>query len=184
MMVFTPGVRNASWGCTIAEITLSDNARSDEFREFGKKIADSTGSINFVVDTSLIDKPKETLRLLESLYPGAIAAALLIGGFLCCLMILQSSKEAAIMRVLGTTKRKTRSLLALEQALLGIAGLTLGVAALLTYNGAALSGIAPQLQLFAALFFATTLACAASCSTLATHRSPLELSAGERVIRC
>jgi ABC-type antimicrobial peptide transport system permease subunit len=77
--------------------------------------------------------------------------------------------------VLGTTKRKTRSLLALEQILLGLVGLILGAAALLIYNGAALSGIAPQLQLFAALFFATILACAAVCSTLATRRSPLEL---------
>jgi len=104
-----------------------------------------------------------------------IAAAMLIGGFLCCLMILQSSKEASIMRVLGTTKRKTRTILSLELASLNIAGLIVGFCTLSIYHGGEIVTILNRLYLFAALFVAMILACAAASSALATRRSALEL---------
>jgi ABC-type antimicrobial peptide transport system permease subunit len=100
---------------------------------------------------------------------------LLIGGFLCSLVILQSSKEAATMRVLGATKLKTRAMLTLEQALLGAGGLALGAGAMLMHKGTGLAAIAGRLYAFAALYFGTVVAAAVACAVLATHRSPLEL---------
>jgi hypothetical protein len=105
----------------------------------------------------------------------AVTAALLIGGFLCCLVIVQSSKEAAIMRIQGTTKRKTRAILTLEQLLLSIAGLVIGAFGLLAYKGPELSVVAVQLGLFAGLYFAVILGSAVICSVLATRRNVLEL---------
>ena len=174
-ILFTPGSRRSSWGLTVAEISPVDNMRAEVLREYGERVANSTGTINFVIDTSRLEEPIKTLRLLETLYPGALAAALLIGAFLCCLLILQLSKEAAIMRILGTTKRKTRAILSLERVFLSIAGVIVGAAALLIYNGAALFSISSQLGLYTALYIACILASAIICSALATRRSSLEL---------
>jgi len=175
MMLFTPGALNAYWGLVVAEITLADNIRADEFREYGERIANSTGSISFVVDTSMLEGPRKTLRLLEALYPGTLAAALLIGGFLCCLMILQSSKEAAIMRIQGVPRRKTSLLLSLEQILFSIVGTALGICMMLIYKGSAIKVISAELALYAVLYFSIILASALACSALVTRRSVLDL---------
>ena len=173
--VFTPGSHDAEWRLDIAEVTLADNNRVDEFREWGKSIVNPTASLDFVLDTSKLENIRNTLRLLEALYPGVLAATLLIGGALCCLAVLRSSKEAAIMRVLGTTKRKTRSILVLERVLLNIAGLAAGTLALFVYNGRVLAEIVGPLYLFTGMYLAAVLAAAAVCSALATHRSALEM---------
>ena len=79
------------------------------------------------------------------------------------------------MRILGTTKRKTRSLLLIEQVLLGIAGLVFGVFAMFVYKGRDLAAITSKAALFAALYFAAIVASALACSALATRHSALEL---------
>jgi hypothetical protein len=127
------------------------------------------------MDTGKLENLENSMNLLRTLYPIVIAAAMLIGGFLCCLMILQSSKEASIMRVLGATKRKTRAILSLELASLNIAGLILGFCALSIYHGGEITAILNRLYAFAALFVAMILVCAVAASALATRRSALEL---------
>ena len=159
----------------VAEFTLADNFRSEEFRTYADRLVMIDGAMEFVMDTSKLENPRNTLRLLESLYPGAFAAALLIGGFLCCLIIVQSSKEAAIMRIQGTTKGRTRALLSIEQISLSVAGLVVGWLALLIYRGRELGEISGEMALFAALYFGVILASAVVCSVLATRRSALGL---------
>ena len=158
----------------MAEFKLVDNLRADEVREYGERVAKSFGVV-FLMDTSKLENPRNTMRLLEALYPVTLVAALLIGGFLCCLVILQSSKEAAIMRILGTTNRKTRVLLALEQVILGIAGLAVGVCGLLLYQGHELTAISWQLYLFAVLYFCVILVSTIICAILVTRHSTLGL---------
>ncbi len=161
----------------VAEFILSDNFRSDEFRAFLQEQAGIglSGRLSLIMDTSELEHLLNAQRLLETLYPIAVAAALIIGGFLCCLVILQSSKEAAILRILGTTKRKTRAILSLEQIFLSVIGLIVGAGALLIYKGAGLSGILTQLLLFAGLYFAVIVTAAIVCASLATRRNVLEL---------
>ncbi len=156
----------------VAEFTLCDNYLANEFRSYSAKIA---GDSVFIMDTSKLEHLSNSLRLLETLYPIAVAAALIIGGFLCCLVILQSSKEAAILRILGTTKRKTRAILSLEQIFLSVLGLIIGAGALLIYKGTGLSGVLTQLLLFVGLYFAVVVAAAIVCASLATRRNVLEL---------
>jgi hypothetical protein len=115
------------------------------------------------------------LDLVNTMYPGALAAALLLGAFLCCLIILQSSKEAAIMRMLGTGKKATRLALALEQILPGIAGLAVGVCGMLLYKGSGLADISERLSLFAALYLGVILTAAAGSAVAVTRRSVLDL---------
>ena len=174
-LLITPGARNAPWGLVVAEITLADNDRVDDFRVYGENIARSTARIKYIFDDSRLEGPKKTLRLIEALYPGAVAAALLIGGFICALIIFQASKESAIMRILGTTKKKAGILLALEQAILGFAGLLLGICVLFIYKGRELAAVSGRIGLFAASLFVVITACAAVCSALATRRPALEL---------
>jgi ABC-type antimicrobial peptide transport system permease subunit len=90
-------------------------------------------------------------------------------------VIFHSSKEAAIMRVQGTTKRRTRAILALEQTLLCAAGLLIGGGALVVYNGAGLFDILTKLAVFAAMYFAVIALAAFGCSVAATSKNMLEL---------
>lgn len=130
--VFTPGtVRSSSveYGTItplgVVEAVAADNYLLTEYREFAKKLAGGTVSedVMFVMDTSKIENLLNTLRLVEMLYPIAVVVTLIIGAFLCGLIIVQTSKDIAIMRVLGTSKRKTRTILILEQMILCVIGI-------------------------------------------------------------
>jgi len=128
-----------------------------------------------IIDTSKIENIRNSIRLMNALYPIVLGAALLIGAFLCSLAILQSSKEAALLRALGVAKAKTRTILSLEQVVLSATGLAFGFCVILGYKGAGSAAIARPISLFAALYFAVIIASAAICSILATRRSVLEL---------
>jgi 23S rRNA pseudouridine2605 synthase len=182
--LFTPGVPEAwEYGVpdkvVVAEYSLSDNSLADEFRDYCAQTANvggrATDSIRLFIDTEKIENLRNTLNILETVYPAALAAALLIGAFLCCLVILQSAKEASIMRMLGTSRRQTGSLLSLEQALLCVVGLALGCCAMLVYKGRALAQVSADAALFSSAYFAAVLIAAAICSALTTRRSALEL---------
>ncbi|MEN6313429.1 MAG: ABC transporter permease [Clostridiaceae bacterium] len=186
-IVFTPGTLRTSMifgfeaPLDLAEFTLADNLRADEFRSYaGMVTGESAGKhlsnrITFIMDTSKIDNLLNTLRLLEKLFPVVAAAAVLIGGLLGGLIIIQAAKEAAIMRVLGTTRRLTLVILAIEQTTLCIIGLAAGACGLLLYNGPVFAEIAPKMHLFAVIYFAGCLAGALTCSAIATRRNVLEL---------
>jgi len=129
--VFTPGsnVYDADFGLLttldIAEATVADNNLVDEYREFGQELAGGsvTEGVMFVMDTSKLENLRNTLRLVEMLYPIAVVVTLVIGAFLCGLIIVQTSRDIAIMRVLGTSKAKTRTILVLEQMILCVIGI-------------------------------------------------------------
>jgi hypothetical protein len=182
-VVFTPGSDKASVNLgapaalDMAEFELADYTRLEDFRKFGERLSggNQLGGVAFVFDSEKLESLLGTLRLIDTLYPIAVAAALLIGGFCCCLVIAQSSKEAAIMRVLGTTKRITRAMLASEQILLSVGGLFIGLCGLLIYKRAELSAIAGGISLFAALYLAVIAASAVFSAAAATRRNILEL---------
>ena len=158
------------------EVTLLDDSYVDEFRTSSRsEIGEIGENVTLVMNTANLENLKNAQRLTEMLYPMAIVAALLIGGFLCCLLILQSSKEAAIMRVLGTTKRKTRAMLAAEQTFLSLLGLIAGMLVVLAYKEFNPDAFPDQILLFAALYSVVILVCGVVCSSLATRRPPLEL---------
>jgi cell division protein FtsX len=72
---------------------------------------------------------EKNLQLMSVLYPATILLSVLIAAGLATLLMLQSAKEAAIMRALGANKPKVRLMLCLEQALLCLVGILLGAAA-------------------------------------------------------
>ena len=111
----------------IAEFTLNDYHQAAVFREYaGGEMDRSDKEIRLTLDTSYADRIYEMHRLLETLYPLTIAAALLLGGILPGLTVLHASKEVSILRALGTKTGKCVGIYALAQVLCALVGLILG----------------------------------------------------------
>lgn len=120
------------------EFTLADNGRLDELNDLldqqkkqGTKYAPMA---SFYVDSAGLENTKRIRDLLESLFPIAVAAAVLIGLFGSGLVIMQTAKEAACLRILGVTKKRARCMLVFEQVLLCIAGIVLVAGGLALYS--------------------------------------------------
>lgn len=111
------------------EFTLVDNEKLEEvnilLEDQKKRESMYAPTASFYIDTTGLKNIQRICELLESLFPIAVAAALLIGLFGPGLVILQSAKEAAFLRVLGVTKSRVRCMLILEQIVLCAAGIVL-----------------------------------------------------------
>lgn len=111
------------------EFTLADNEKLDELdslleqqKMLGKMYAPTA---SFYIDTTGLKNIQRICGLLEALFPIAVAAALLISLFGPGLVIIQSAREAAFLRVLGVTKKRVRCMLVLEQIILCLVGIVL-----------------------------------------------------------
>ena len=116
----------------IAEYTLIDYHQAAAFSDYAKGQMDKNQTaVKFTMDTSYADRMYKIHRLIESLYPLAVAAALLLGGVLPGLIVLHGSKEISILRALGVRARDCVILYTLSQVLCALAGLVLGIAAVI-----------------------------------------------------
>ena len=110
--------------------TLRDYGDIQAFREiFLAETAREKGNPSLYLDTAEADRVHRMAGLLNTLYPIAVGIALLLGGVLPGLMVLQNSRETAILRVLGMSRERVCAMLTGEQVLLCVVGLILGVAA-------------------------------------------------------
>lgn len=110
--------------------TLRDYEDIQAFRErFLTETAREKGNPSLYLDTVEADRVHRMANLLNTLYPIAVGIALLLGAVLPGLMVLQNSRETAILRVLGMSRKRVCAMLTGEQVLLCILGLILGVAA-------------------------------------------------------
>ncbi len=117
------------------EFTLTDNEKImeldsllDEQKSKGMRYSPLA---SYHIDSDLFKTTKRIRNLLESLFPIAVAAAVLVGLLGPGLVIIQSAKEAAFLRILGVTKKRARCMLVLEQIVLCLVGIAL-VAMILT----------------------------------------------------
>ena len=115
---------------------------------------------------------EQNLSLLRLLYPVAIALSVIIGLGLSMLLMLQTAKIAAIMRVLGASRKKSRITLCIEQMVICLIGLIIGII-ILTIAGWGF-GFASSL-LLAGLYFAGALTGTVCGAIFVTNRPPLEL---------
>lgn len=159
------------------------NRELPSFRERMKELAAGPDAglldLNFVFWdeelTRVIEPMEKNLKLLSVLYPAVVNVSVLIAAGLAVLMMLQRAKESAVLRVLGTTKSRTRILLCTEHILLCLLGLLLGLGILAALRGgihAALSGRAVGC---AGLYLAGCLCGALPGAIHITNRMPLEL---------
>ncbi len=116
----------------IAEYTLVDYHRAAEFKEYvQEELEKSWSTVKFSMDTSYADRMYKIHRLIEALYPLAVAAALLLGGVLPGLIVLHGSREISILRALGVRAKECVLLYTMAQVLCALAGLVLGIAMVL-----------------------------------------------------
>ena len=139
----------------IAEFTLADYHRAVEFKDYVREqLEQSWSAVQFTMDTSYADRMYKIHRLIEALYPLAVAAALLLGGVLPGLIVLHSSKEISILRALGVRARDCVILYTLAQVLCALAGLVLGIAMVLVILHPELSSVIVPFAVYVAAHLA------------------------------
>ena len=116
----------------MAEYILLDYHKAAEFTDYVKDVFSRVADpLALNMDTSYADRIYKIHRLIEELYPLAVAAALILGCVLPGLTVLHSSREISILRALGVRARDCVVLYTLAQVLCALAGLVLGVALVL-----------------------------------------------------
>ncbi len=163
-------------GLSYAEYTLIDYHSAFAFRKFVKDfLAQLNSEPFFDMDTSEADQVYKTYRLLETLYPLTAAVALILGAVLPGLIILQCAQEAGLLRALGTTKGRTRSMLTLEQALLCLLGLLLAGAGVCTLHRPDLGVLFEPFGLYLAAHLLACILGSLAFAVKATGKNVLEL---------
>ena len=114
----------------------------------------SQNVVKFTMDTSYADRIYKIHRLIESLYPLAVAAALLLGGVLPGLIVLHGSKEISILRALGVRARECVVLYTLAEMFCALAGLVLGIAMVLVALHPELSSVIVPFAVYVAAHLA------------------------------
>ena len=111
------------------EFKLANNGKFEEvnvlLEDQKKRESMYAPTASFYIDGTGLKNIQRICGLLESLFPIAVAAALLISLFGPGLVILQSAQEVAFLRVLGVTKKRVRCMLVLEQIVLCAAAIVL-----------------------------------------------------------
>ncbi len=159
-----------------ATFILNDYRNAGKLRQMAEEIQYTAKKPPvFSMDTSDADRIYRIYRLIETLYPLTVAAALILGTLLPVLMILQEQQEAAILRALGWSKKLTIRRLTLEQAGLCLAGLSLALIALFAVNGLGFLGVILVPLLYVIAHFALCVGASAAISSSILRRSPMRL---------
>ena len=163
-----------------SEFKLTDNRRLDELemllaKEQKVDLAQYSSKAAYNINTGKLEDIKRLCTILESLFPIAVAAAAMIGLLGSVLVILQSAKEAAFLRVLGVTKIRARCMLVFEQAALCLAGVILVVSGLALYSPGVFARSMGTLALCYALYFLGCVCGAAAAAVQITRHRIMEL---------
>ena len=172
---------------SVARFTLypERNRELPHFRAKVKEIFDAGDGKNDIKDVTLIvwdgqmtqvaEPMEKNLQLITILHRVTLVLSALIAAGLGALMVFQSAKEAAIMRVLGVTKHTARSMLCGEQALLCVVGLTLGLGFFAAIRGQVSAASIGSALGCATLYLVGCLVGSWQGARLVTNRAPLEL---------
>ena len=159
---------------------------AEEFRTYAEKTllsrkgvsvygTDTTSTPVLRMVTADADRLYRSHRLLNTLFPVSVAAALILGTLLPILTVLQSRQEAAVLRALGWPKGAVTRRFVLEQGLLCFLGILLAFLVLPAINGGDLSVFRPVLLIYALAHLIICTAGVAVSSRLALAKSPMSL---------
>lgn len=161
------------------EFTLADNERIDEVNSLLEEEKKSERAYapmaSFYIDSTGLKNIRRICELLEAIFPIAVTAAALIGLFGSGLVILQSAKEAAFLRVLGVTKKRARCMLVFEQIVLCLAGIVLVACGLALYNPGIFARSTQTLAVCYVLYFMGCVCGAFAAAVQVTRHRILEL---------
>ncbi len=144
----------------------------DELASTDTKYMDT---VTYHLNTTELDNIKRIRDMLNLLFPIAVAAAVLIGMIAPGLIIQQSVKEAATLRVLGTTKLRARCMLAIEQLCLCVFGVVIAAFGLFIYSPELFVRSAGTLVLCGGLYLLGCVFSAVFAASSVTRRGVLEL---------
>ena len=121
----------------------------------------------------------DSIVLMKLLYPVIVVLSVLVAAGVSVLFVMLSAKEAAILRVQGTTRLRTVLMLSLQQVFTCFAGLLVGLIGILLYMGGTrpdlLASLAPGAVLCAMLYLIAGIAGAVASSAAVTGKNPLEM---------
>lgn len=122
---------------------------------------------------------EDSVVLMRLLYPAAIVLSILVAAGVSTLFVMLSAKEAAILRVQGTTKLRMVLMLSMQQVFTCFAGLAAGLTGTLFYIGGTrpdlFATIIPGEAVCAGLYLTAGIVGAAASSVVAARKNPLEM---------
>ena len=125
--------------------------------------------------TEVVEPLEKNLSLMTLLYTVTVIVSVLIAAGLATLLLFQSAREAAIMRVLGTTKSRARAMLCGQHLLLCLVGLVVGLSILVALRQDVVAVLQGPALVCAGLYFAGASGGALYSAIAVTNRMPLEL---------
>jgi hypothetical protein len=158
-----------------SQFTLADNEKTDILSSYLNELKGESRESAYFIDTVELDNIRRVRDLLVLLFPIALAGAVLIGLTAPGLIIIQSAKEAAILRVLGVTKKRVRCMLCFEQISLCICGIMLAAGGLVLYNSGVFTKSAETLVICGVLYLLGCICAAFAASVSVTKRRIIEL---------
>lgn len=167
-----------------AHVTLDPalNRELERFTEIVNDAAASQGTLLTALRAVIWDgelrqavEPLErALSLMELLYPVVLVLSLLTAAGMAVLFVLMSAKDAAILRIQGTSRLRTTVIFVLQQGITVLAGLAVGLAGSLLWTG-----VRPELAgaslVRAALYLAAAVAGTVLSAASVTGKNPLEM---------
>ena len=167
-----------------AHVTLDPalNRELERFTEIVNDAAASQGTLLTALRAVIWDgelrqavEPLErALSLMELLYPVVLVLSLLTAAGTAVLFVLMSAKDAAILRIQGTSRLRTTVIFVLQQGITVLAGLAAGLAGSLLWTG-----VRPELAgaslVRAALYLAAAVVGTALSAAAVTGKNPLEM---------
>ena len=124
---------------------------------------------------SVVQPLEKSLSLLHVLYPVSVLVAVLIGLGLSLLLVMQSAKDAAILRVLGIPSGQVRGMYTIQQLLLSLVGIFVGLVGVAILRNEATALLEKQLIFGVVLFLGGALLGAMFGVYLTTNKNPLAL---------
>ncbi len=122
---------------------------------------------------AVVEPMEQNLSLMEKLYPFTMLISGLIGGTLNFLLILNQSKESALLRMLGVSKKSTRVMHMAQTFALSLCGVGLGIVLVGIIRGFAMIRLP---LLWAILIYLAGVLLGSLISTFVnTKRQPMEL---------
>jgi len=175
--------RGLSYITARATMDTARNRELEDFREFMES-ALSSNSLGRLIGgmplellmpthelSDIIEPMEHSLALLRIFYPIAISLTMIISVIMPLLIVLQSAKSVAIMRMLGKPKSATNLTLWVEQILVCAFGIIMGLVLLFLFSPT-LSAVS---LIFAILYLLGAVAGTAFGSVMITSKTPLEL---------
>lgn len=123
----------------------------------------------------VVEPLEKNLSLMTLLYTVTVVVSVLIAAGLATLLLFQSAKEAAIMRVLGTTKSRARAILCGQHLSLCLVGLVVGLGLLAALRQDVVAVLTGPALICAGLYLAGASGGALYSAIAVTNRMPLEL---------